>query len=140
MHFIGIQGCPRKYKALAEKFACLTSVSSFGATISTVRIWWFISIFVETFSSYRLVLCYNTMTGSIEWCVEHTAHTYVLGVTLRTSRLLLFGRAPHLVVLVRGKSTAISTPLKDIPYRRDWAVETNRIRKMIGIGVIPMGP
>lgn len=66
IHFIGMQGCPRKYKALAEKYACLASVSSFGATVSTVRMWFFLTTFVEVFSRYRLVLCYNTLTSRLE--------------------------------------------------------------------------
>lgn len=76
IHFIGLQGCPRKYKALADKYGFWTSFSTLGATVSTFSIWFFITIFNETIISYRLVGYLNTISSRMEYNVEILAHSY----------------------------------------------------------------
>jgi heme/copper-type cytochrome/quinol oxidase subunit 1 len=83
MHLVGMQGCPRKYKQIPDKFLLWTSVSSFGAIISTISIWWFITVFINTMLCYRLVMRLNTLRSSCEWCVEPTSHTFGGGIVLR---------------------------------------------------------
>jgi len=83
IHFIGIQGCPRKYKSLADKYSIWSSVSTFGATIRTISIWWFITIFNDTIVSFRLVINILTLRRGMEWLVEHTGHTFTTGVVFR---------------------------------------------------------
>jgi heme/copper-type cytochrome/quinol oxidase subunit 1 len=39
MHFIGIQGCPRKYKSFPDRYTGLRALSSVGAMFSTFSIW-----------------------------------------------------------------------------------------------------
>lgn len=39
IHFIGLQGCPRKYKSLADKYLSWRAIRTFGATMSTVSMW-----------------------------------------------------------------------------------------------------
>ena len=38
MHFIGLQGAPRKYKQLPDKYRHLVRVSTFGATMGAMRV------------------------------------------------------------------------------------------------------
>lgn len=42
IHIIGLQGCPRKYRAVADRYILWTGVSSFSSVISVFRIWIFI--------------------------------------------------------------------------------------------------
>jgi heme/copper-type cytochrome/quinol oxidase subunit 1 len=82
MHLVGMQGCPRKYKQIADKYVYWTSVSSFGAIISTFSIWWFMTVFINTILCYRLVININTLSRRCEWCVEHKKHTFGGGLAL----------------------------------------------------------
>jgi len=86
IHFLGLNGCPRKYKQLPVRFKLYALVSTYGTTMSTFRMWFFITMFVETLTSYRLVMNYNIVTRSIEWTLENTAHTFTEGVSVFSSR------------------------------------------------------
>jgi len=55
IHLIGLQGAPRKYKSLADKYATWVSVSTFGASISSISIFWFMTLFCDTMIAYRLI-------------------------------------------------------------------------------------
>jgi heme/copper-type cytochrome/quinol oxidase subunit 1 len=86
MHFLGLNGCPRKYKQLPVRFKLYALVSTYGTTMSTFRMWFFITMFVETLTSYRLVMNYNIVTRSMEWTLENTAHTFTEGVRVFSRR------------------------------------------------------
>lgn len=66
IHFLGLHGCPRKYKQLPTHCKKWAVISTFGATMSTFRMWWFITIFNETMTRYRLVLSVNVFSRRIE--------------------------------------------------------------------------
>lgn len=85
IHFIGIQGCPRKYKSFPDRYTGLRSLSSVGAMFSTFSIWWLCTTIAECIASYRLVGGIPTLSSSLESSVEHTAHTYSGGVSVSTS-------------------------------------------------------
>jgi heme/copper-type cytochrome/quinol oxidase subunit 1 len=85
MHFIGLQGCPRKYKTVADKYMFWTTVRTFGATISTFSIWFFITIFNETMIRYRLISSINIVSSDVRFSIDSTAHTYVNGCTITSS-------------------------------------------------------
>jgi heme/copper-type cytochrome/quinol oxidase subunit 1 len=55
MHFIGLQGAPRKYKQLPDKYRHLVRVSTFGATMGAMRMWMFMTMYTETMISYRII-------------------------------------------------------------------------------------
>jgi cytochrome c oxidase subunit 1 len=38
IHFLGLQGCPRKYRQLPDKFRFLVRLSRFGTVLATIRI------------------------------------------------------------------------------------------------------
>jgi hypothetical protein len=60
-----------------------SSVSTFGATIRTISMWWFITMFNDTMVSFRLVINILVLRRGIEWLVEHTGHTFTTGVVFR---------------------------------------------------------
>lgn len=88
IHILGLQGCPRKYKKLRGRFLFWIRVRTFGASMSTVRMWWFMTMFCETYASYRLVLAMPTTRSSMERCLEHTRHTFIGGVTFTSPRVV----------------------------------------------------
>jgi heme/copper-type cytochrome/quinol oxidase subunit 1 len=82
IHFIGLQGCPRKYKRFAERYLALSSLSSVGAVVSTFSIWWFCSVIRERLISYRLLNTYPIIISSIERSLEGTSHTFIRGYSI----------------------------------------------------------
>jgi len=82
MHFLGLQGCPRKYKQLSDKFRFLVKLRSLGSAMANVRIWFFMTMFMETIISFRMIAVINSFTRRCEMRVEHTAHSFVSGVAV----------------------------------------------------------
>lgn len=66
IHFIGLQGCPRKYKQLAGRYRHLVKIRRFGAVIGAMSINLFMTLFCNTMNRYRLISVYNTISGSLE--------------------------------------------------------------------------
>lgn len=82
MHFIGLKGCPRKYKQIPEIYHKYVVVSTFGATIGVVRVIFLMTIFIETMVRYRLIKRLNMISSSPEFGVENIAHTFTSGVVI----------------------------------------------------------
>lgn len=82
MHFLGLHGCPRKYKQLPIQFQKWARVRTFGATMSTFRMWFFMAMFSETLISHRLIMSLNSAARSPESTTEVRAHTFCEGVTI----------------------------------------------------------
>jgi len=85
IHIIGIRGCPRKYRSVADKYVHLTSVSTTGAIMSTFSIWWFISMFIQTILSHRILLVSPGTRRGFEFKVVVRTHNYASGVTVVSS-------------------------------------------------------
>lgn len=79
IHFLGIQGCPRKYKELPNKFNYLSRIRTFGSTLAIISFLFFITIYVNTILSYRIVFFINSFSTRAEIRVEHQSHSFISG-------------------------------------------------------------
>ena len=66
MHFLGLQGCPRKYKKLLSKFKTLVRIRSFGLVMVMCAIQFFYTLFIDTMVRYRLVMNMGVLVRSLE--------------------------------------------------------------------------
>jgi heme/copper-type cytochrome/quinol oxidase subunit 1 len=85
IYFIGIKGCPRKYKELPDHFYKYVVMRTYGATLSTVRVGYLITMFNETIVSYRLIKVGSFVRTSSEFSLENKAHTFSSGCVLYVS-------------------------------------------------------
>lgn len=67
MHFLGLQGMPRRYSQYPEVFAKWHGVSSVGAVASYIRLMYFLFILWERIISQRGVICLRRLCTSMEW-------------------------------------------------------------------------
>ena len=88
IHFLGLHGCPRKYKQLPSQFKKWVAVSTFGSYMSMFAIWWFITIFNETITSYRLMYTLNSVCRSLEYLLENKYHTFTEGVRVFVNKII----------------------------------------------------
>jgi len=65
IHFLGINGMPRRYAEFLDFYLFFHNISRFGSTISVTRFILFIFIVWEALASFRIVL--NPQRRSIEW-------------------------------------------------------------------------
>jgi hypothetical protein len=60
---------------------------------------------------YRLVMSLNTIRSRCDWCVEHTAHTFVGGITVSRMRKSRIKKGNKLLIIVRSFSRNTKFPL-----------------------------
>jgi heme/copper-type cytochrome/quinol oxidase subunit 1 len=107
MHFLGLNGFPRKYKQLPVRFKLYALVSTYGITMSTFRMWFFITMFVETLTSYRLVMNYNTVTKILTFIFEAVQYIEFTGRSFSIrdgiyGRIFFFGAGFHGLHVILG--------------------------------------
>lgn len=78
IHLVGIQGIPRKYKSLPDKYKFWVNVRTFGSIISLISIIFFMVLLMDIISSYRLLKSCNTVETMLEIKLNRRRHTFVL--------------------------------------------------------------
>lgn len=76
IHFVGLQGIPRKYKRVPEKYKFWVSVRTFGSLLSLISIFFFMFLFADVIISYKIINNNNIISTSCEEKIEKTIHTY----------------------------------------------------------------
>lgn len=104
IHFLGLQGCPRKYKEFPDKYHYLTRISTFGSIMVIVSFWFFMAIYVRTILCYRMIYFVNSFSRRMESRVEHQSHSFMGGFCLYGPSKVCGTKKPSLdnVLLVRG--------------------------------------
>lgn len=74
IHFLGLYGCPRKYKEVADKYYWLFHTRTFGSTIRLVSIYFFITLYFDTIISYRIIINIGSFRSRPEWFLSEGAH------------------------------------------------------------------
>nr|YP_007183184.1 cytochrome c oxidase subunit I [Dictyocaulus viviparus]AFV32103.1 cytochrome c oxidase subunit I [Dictyocaulus viviparus] len=75
LHFVGLQGFPRKYMDYPDVYSNWNIVSSFGSIISVFGLFLFLFLLLESFYSYRVLLMDNFYNSSPEFSYS----SYVFG-------------------------------------------------------------
>jgi len=66
-HFLGLRGIPRRYSDYPDAYIIWNIISSIGSLISLLRVFFFIFIIWEAFSSKRIRLSRTNLARAIEW-------------------------------------------------------------------------
>lgn len=86
IHFLGLQGCPRKYKQIPDKYRYLVRLSSLGSLLAIISFWFFIVIYINSMVRYRIIFFINSFTSRTELRVEHQSHSYMSGFCIFTNK------------------------------------------------------
>lgn len=89
IHLSGLQGAPRKYIQIGDKFCLYNSISTVGAMISIFGVYMFLTTMFERIIALRVVLCNNRITSQPTIIIKTRYHIWGAGTYLFSTRVLL---------------------------------------------------
>lgn len=84
MHLSGLQGAPRKYVQMLDRFCVYNAISTFGSTTSLFGLFVFLSLMMERIMSLRIVLVNSKVVSQPHEVVKIRHHNFGGGSYLFT--------------------------------------------------------
>jgi len=87
MHLSGLQGAPRKYVQMLDRFCVYNAISTYGSTTSLFSLFVFLTLMIESMMRLRIVLVNAKVTRQPHEVIKMRYHTFMCGTYTFTQKI-----------------------------------------------------